>query len=253
MELDLNNPEVQEFLKQEAEKVRKQVDSEYSGLRQNRDEVLAEKKKIAEELNAVRSQIDGLDIAQVREMMERVSKDEHAKLVAEGKWEEVLSNRTEVMRRDYDTRLGGMEQELNKYRSEVENLVTEKKRYMVDTKIREVGTKYVYPEMMEFLQDKARNVFRLEEDGEVVARSSDGTLLLGRDGKSPMNIEEWTLMQQDKYPYIFRTSSGAGAQPNSGKGRGGVKFKEDLSSAASKAKFIGEFGQEAYLNLPNKK
>jgi hypothetical protein len=254
MDIDVNSPEVQAILAAEAEKIRAKLESEYSGLKTNRDTILAEKKQLAEEISSLKTQFEGLDIVQVRDMMERVNKDEHAKLVAEGKWEEVLTKRTEMMRRDYDTRLSGAEQELLKHKAEVENLISDKKKYMVETKIREVASKYIHPEMLKFLQEEARSVFRLEDDGEVVARSSEGTLLLGRDGKSPMSIDEWTLMQQDKYPYIFRQSSGAGTQQNSGKGgKGGVKFKEDLYTPAAKAKFIGDHGIESYLALANKK
>ena len=115
--IDLNLPEVQEVLKAEAEKIRQKFESEYGGLKKNKDEILEEKKRLAEELSTIKSQFEGLDIEQVREMMDRVAKDEHAKLVADGKWEEVMAKRTEVMRRDYDTKLGGLEQELGTYRS----------------------------------------------------------------------------------------------------------------------------------------
>lgn len=252
-EIDLNAPEVQQLLNAKIEEAKKALESEYGGLKTNRDAILAEKKALQEQYEGLKSQFEGLDVEKVREMMDRVQKDEHAALVAEGKWEEVLAKRTEVMRRDYDSKMGALETELKKHQSDLENLVTEKKRYMVDTKLRESASKYVYPEMMEFLQERARSVFRLEEDGSVVARSPEGTLLFGRDGKSPLTIEEWTLMQQDKYPYIFQPSSGAGTTQNSGKGKGGVRFKEDLNTSASKAKFIGDYGMEAYLNLPNKK
>lgn len=255
MELDLNAPEVQEAVKAaaqaEAEKIKAQLEAEYSGLKSNKDAILAEKKALAEELNSFKSQFEGMDINQVKTMLENVRKDQHAALIAEGKWDEVIAQKTEAMRRDYETKLGGLDQELKKYQSEAEKLVEEKKRYMVDMRLREAGSKYVYPEMMEFLQERAREVFRLEEDGQVVARTKDGTLLLGPDGKSPLNMESWVLMQKDKYPYIFQQSSGSGSS-NSVKGKGGVKYKEDLSNPAAKAKYIGEHGMDAYLNLPNK-
>lgn len=255
MELDLNAPEVQEAVKQaalaEAEKVKAQLEQEYAGLRKNKDEILAEKKALADEFGKFKSQFEGIDVEQVKTMLENVKKDKHAAMIAEGKFDEVLASQTEAMRRDYETRLQGLDGELKKYQEQTDSLVNEKKRYMVDMRLREAGSKYVYPEMMEFLQERARDVFRLEDDGQVVARTKDGTLLLGPDGKSPLSMESWVLMQKDKYPYIFQQSSGSGASQNS-KGKGGVKYKEDLSNPAAKAKYIGEHGMDSYLNLPNK-
>ncbi len=258
--IDVNAPEVQEVLKQEAAKLRAQLEVEYSGLKRNKDEILEEKKRLAEELNQIKSQFDGVDLEQIKKLQVAAEKDARLKLITTGDVNAIdsyladeLNKRTEMMRRDSETKLQAIQRQHEEAQKQIADLIEQRKQFTIDTKIREAAGKYVQPEMMDYVTRLGRETFTFEDDGSLVIRDSDGRLKLGRDGASAMSPEEWVLLMRDKMPYIFQPSVGAGTQQNSGKGKGSIKYKEDLSDAKSKAKYIGDHGMAAYLELPNRK
>lgn len=264
MEIDLNAPEVQEAVKAaaqaEAQRIKEQLESEYKGLKSNKDAILEEKKKLAEELNSIKSQFEGIDFEQVKKLQAAAEKDVRLKLITTGDVNAIdsyladeLNKRTEMMRRDSETRMQSVQKQYEEAQNRIASMEAERKTFMVDTKVREAASKYVQPEMMDYITRLGRETFSFEEDGNLVIRDNDGRLKLGRDGSSPMTPEEWVLMMKDKTPYIFQPSVGAGATSSNAKGRGSVKYKEDLADAKSKSKFIGDHGMNAYLELPSKK
>ena len=66
---------------------------------------------------------------------------------------------------------------------------------------------------------RARSVFKLV-NGAPRAFEADGqTVRYGRDGVTPMTLEEWVDLQVADAPHLFETSAGSGA---AGNGSGGV-------------------------------
>lgn len=257
--IDINAPEVQELLKQEVLKAKQELENEYKGLRQNKDEILAEKKRLAEELAGIKSQFEGIDLEQIKKLQSAAEKDARLKLITTGDVSQIdnyladeLSKRTDMMRRDSETKLAALQKQNEEAQKQISEMVEQRKQFTIDTKVREAAAKYVQPEMMDYVTRMGRETFTFEDDGSLVIRDSSGGLKLGRDGSSAMTPEEWLLTMKDKMPYIFQPSSGAGTQANSGKGKAGVKYREDLANPAAKAKFIGDHGMNAYLELPNK-
>jgi hypothetical protein len=57
---------------------------------------------------------------------------------------------------------------------------------------------------------QAFRVFRVE-DGKIVPKTSDGTIIYGTDGVTPMSIKEWLLKQRDDNEFLFKGSRGGGA------------------------------------------
>ncbi len=253
--IDLNAPEVQEVLKQQADKLRAQLEQEYSGLKKNKDEILEEKKRLAEELSVLKSQFEGVDFEQIKKIQAAAEKDTRLKLITSGDVNAIdeyladeLQKRTEMMRRDSETKLQSVQRQYEEARQQIDQLTTQSKQYVVDTQIRQAASKFVQPEMLDYITRLGREQFVLEDEN-VVIRDKDGRLKLGRDGTSPMSAEEWVLSMRDNMPYIFQPSVGGGASQNAAKGKGGVRYKSDLSTPAAKAKYIGEHGMDAYLSL----
>jgi len=253
MAVDMTAPEVQEAIAAEAAKIKAQLEDQYSGVVKNKDVILQEKKKLQEEYEQFKSQFDGVDAKAVKEMMERINKDENAKLIAEGKWDEVVNKRTDIMRKDFENKSNALTQENEVLKKELSRLAEEKNRYVVDGEVQKVAGKYINPEFQDYVLRLARETFKLDEDGNIGAFNSDGTTILGKDGKSSLTPEDWVLSMQQKMPSMFLTSSGAGAEGVKVKSKGGIRYKDDLANAAEKAKYIGEHGMDAYLDLPNKK
>ena len=71
---------------------------------------------------------------------------------------------------------------------------------------------------------RARSVFKLV-NGAPRAFEADGqTVRYGRDGVTPMTLEEWVDAQVSDAPHLFESNAGGGAAGNSRRGRGGGRI-----------------------------
>lgn len=96
---------------------------------------------------------------------------------------------------------------------------------------------------------RARDVFKVVDDELKPMKGDD--VIYGKDGVSPLSVDDWITDLATNAGHLFKPSSGGGAaNEGNGGGAGGVKTKADLATSADKAKYIGEHGQAAYLELP---
>ena len=63
---------------------------------------------------------------------------------------------------------------------------------------------------------RARGVFTLDNDGNPVAKDSEGKVILGADGVKPLAVKEWSHSLVEEAPYLFEGSSGGGANGSDG-------------------------------------
>jgi hypothetical protein len=248
MAVDMTAPEVQAAVAAETAKIQAQMEEKYKGLENNKAQILAEKKKLQEEYESVKSKFQGKDPEEIAKILDHYEKNAEAQMTED----ERIMKRTEIMRRDFANKETALLTELEAERKRVKSLAEDKKRFVVDSKVREAAMKLVEPEFIDYAMRLGRETFSLTDTDEIVALNSDGTTILGRDGRSVLSPEDWLVEMQGKVPSMFKTSSGSGAKGSDAKSKGGVRFKEDLRDSAAKAKYIGDHGMEAYLDLPAK-
>lgn len=202
-------------------------DEQTAGLRGNRDTILQEKRDADAALVEEKARWAGLDPESVRSLLAKFEDDEEAKLIKDGNFEEVIKMRTENMRT-------GLEAERDAARTRIEELegalsgkdeaITVLK---VDSQVRELGLAMDPPMDPLGLGDAiraAREIFRLDGENHPVALREDGsTPIIGKDGKTPLGIDEWlhTTFELGKTLW-WGHSSGGGA---TGGGEGGGKDK----------------------------
>ena len=79
---------------------------------------------------------------------------------------------------------------------------------------------------------RARGVFRLVE-GVPTAFEADGkTVRAGKDGVTPMTLEEWVDAQVSEAPHLFESTAGGGA---AGNGSGGAGNKGSVKNPFAQA------------------
>jgi len=61
-----------------------------------------------------------------------------------------------------------------------------------------------------YVLPNAFNTFRVEE-GKLVPKTQDGTVVYGQDGVNPMTIKEWLLKEREMNDFLFKGSKGGGA------------------------------------------
>lgn len=168
------------------------------------------------------------DHEHLKTIIQNVSKNEEARLAAEGKFDELLALRTEPMRKDYETRLSAA----HEARDQLEQKVKDFERRVFDLRIsNEVanaarGNADVNADAIPLIVDMAGKVWRVEEDGEYVPRRPNGARWIGRDGKTDITFSEWVSSLKDSFPSLFKSPTG----PNVRGGPAGKPSIEWLNS-----------------------
>lgn len=89
----------------------------------------------------------------------------------------------------------------------------------------------VNPAALPDILGRARGVFRVKEDGTLVAMQGDN-ILYGEDGETSMQPKEWLKKVLKESPYFGKSSTGGGATGDS-KGVAGTGLSEDAWSKLS--------------------
>lgn len=197
------------------------VEKATASLKSNRDEILNEKRKLKEQLESLSNTIDNLGgadaIKSLVEMRERLSKDEMGKLLAEGKHEEWFDRRTAAMKKDYEQRFNQVQSNLDSIAKERDRAVDMFSRTKIETEVRAAASKAgIVDSAVEDVLLRANNTFSYDSRGGVVIKDQDGVILIGKDGKTPKNVEEWIEEQRDRARHWFPPSKGAGAEGGMG-------------------------------------
>lgn len=186
-----------------------------SGLKAKNEELLG---KVKEAQNKS-AQYDGMDMPKLKEMMDRMDKDEDAKLFAEGKGNVVIDKYTRRMQDNFKSEIAqekertlGETKRADAYRSSV-----------LDNQIRAV-TSGLHKGAVEDALLHGRNMFTLDAKGNAVQLDSEGRAVIGKDGSTPFGPAEWIELQKELKPHWFpagTSGSGAGGGRESGAGGGG--------------------------------
>jgi hypothetical protein len=178
-----------------------------------RDNNIALKKQIEEHT----ARYDGIDPDEFRRLAEEKRKLE---LQAQGhKPEEIdklVTERLKVIKADLDKQLLAKSNEL-------ETANTRLTTIQIDQGVITVATKRgLRPTALPDITSRARTVFKLV-NGAPQAFEPDGkTVRYGRDGISPMTLEEWVDAQVSEAPHLFESNAGGGAASTGAGGAAGV-------------------------------
>ncbi len=204
-----------------------QVDQLIGGLKNKNTELLGklkEQKTAVNEASERLKQFDGIDPDVVHTIIKRFSDDEEAKLIAEGKIDEVLSKRTEMMKSSHDKELQKLHAELEKAQAVAAKFTD---RVLADS-IRAAGSDIgIHKAAYEDAIYRAKGAFEINEDGEVIAKEG----MLDSQGK-PLTPKAWFEDMKEQAPHWFPAPQGGGmgnnATGNASKGNlGGTKAERE--------------------------
>lgn len=202
----LNNPEVQKLLQEK-------IEQEVQGLKKKNSDLIAHEKKLKEQM----AQFEGVDIEKVKHLQKQMEQSEEMRLLAEGKTEEVVARRVELLKKDYEAQLNARESKIKEYENTLSSREEALRQLRVDGAIREAYVSLDYePAALDDVIRKARDVFIMGEDGKVIPRDEHGNLIFGKDGKSNITASEWLQNLAEKKPYLRKPSKGSGANNQRG-------------------------------------
>ena len=166
------------------------------------------------------------------------------KLKASNDIEAEVENRVKAMREGYESQIAELTTK-NKAANEAvaegqrkyNNTVVD--RYITDAVLNpESG---VNPAALPDILARARGIFKVAEEGKVVAMKSDNVVLYGADGATPMTGEEWVAALKKDAPHFFKSNTGGGAGGSDKKYPNGMS-KEDFEKlpASQRLRYANE-------------
>jgi hypothetical protein len=170
-------------------------------------------RKQLEELN---TRFDGIDPVEVKKLAEEKRKLE---LLAQGhkpeELDRLVGERIKGLKADWD-------KQLSTVTTERDSLTSRLTAIQIDQGVLTVATKRgLRPTAIPDITARARVVFKLV-NGAPRAFENDGTTLrYGKDGVSPMTLEEWVDAQVADAPHLFESNAGGGAASTGAGGAAG--------------------------------
>lgn len=181
-----------------------QVNAAVGGLKAKNAELLGKVKESSDNLK----RYEGIDPDAVRNILQRFSDDEEAKLIASGKIDEVLNKRTERMK-------AGFEKETAKERQAreaAEQRAEKFTRRVLENSIRaEAAAAGLHQHAIDDALFRAGTTFQLDDEGNPVAVEG----AYGKDG-NPLTLKEWFADMKDKAPHWWPASASGGGAPVGG-------------------------------------
>jgi hypothetical protein len=159
--------------------------------------------------------IDPEKYEKVLHQLEEVEKLEDAELIKAGKIDEVVSKRTVAMVNDHKNQLGAKDGIIQKMSDERNQLRTRLGSLVIDTSVQSAVNKIglVRPGAIADVLSRARGVFSIDEQGNMVPRDTKGEIRFGKDS-NPLTVEEWSASLLTEAPHLFEGGNGGGASGN---------------------------------------
>lgn len=216
--------------------IQKLIDTQVTGLKQKNTELLGSLREVKENLK----KFDGIEPDAVREILKRFSDDEEANLIKAGKIDEVLSKRTERMTAEHKKQLDALSGEVTKSAQAKAKLADRALKAEIISAANKAGA---LPEAMDDIVLRAKGLFTVNDDGDVVAMNGD-EVVMGKDGKTPLSPLEWAEALRESAGHLWPKGTGTGALGANGGGKGGDTSNKKTAdmSPAEKSAFIGKHG-----------
>ena len=180
------------------------------------DEMRTNNIDLRKQVEEFTKRFEGIDPEQVRQLAEEKRKLE---LQAQGhKPEEndkLVTERLKTLKADWDKQFAAVT-------GERDTLTTRLTAIQIDQGVITAATKRgLRPTAIPDITSRARTVFKLV-NGVPQAFEADGkSVRYGRDGITPMTLEEWVDAQVADAPHLFESNAGGGAAGNGAGGAGG--------------------------------
>lgn len=156
------------------------------------------------ELQRQLEKFKNVDPAKYNELLEIDRKIKEKELLDAGKVDELVNLRIKTMREAFEAEKNQLTNDLSVANSKLEQLLIDN---VIKTSAIKLG---VIPEAVDDVVLRAKGVFRIE-NGLPIPKGSDGKVVYGKDGTSPMSVDEWLTGLKTSAKHLFQGSYGSGA------------------------------------------
>ncbi len=217
----------------------KDFKSKLSEFRNNNIELkkkLSDSEQMQQKIAEMQEQLknyDGIDAEKAREALEKLQNIEDQKLIDAGKLDELLHQRTERMRGDFQGQIEALTKSLEEANNSAKNYRQRLEEVVIDNSLQQAVSQVatVRKGAMQDILARGRGVWALDDNGSPVPIDSEGNTMYGKDGEKPISMSEWAQALVQEAPYLFEGNVGGGAGGGSGgnEGAGQVSAKDQDS------------------------
>ena len=177
------------------------------------DELRTHNIELRKQIEERDARFNGIDPDQVRQLAAEKERLEEEQRLKDGKFQEVLADKLKAQKVDADKLLSSVTGERDAYFAQLTAI-------QIDQGVLTAATKRgLRPTALPDITARARQTFKLV-NGVPQAFEADGkTVRYGKDGITPMTLEEWMDTQVSDAPHLFEANAGGGAASN---GAGGA-------------------------------
>lgn len=201
-EIDRNDPKIKAI-------VDEAVKTATSGLTAKRDELLNKMSGLKDQLKS----FEGIDPDKVRTLMAKLENDEERDLIGQGQFETVFERRTEKMQKAHLKALEEKDSAIGQANERISRLTDSAIASAIKGAAAEAGA---LPKALSDFVSRAKGVFTLNDDLQVVAVDADGNVLYDADGKTPLSPIAWAKSLREEAPHLFSVPNGGGSQGGQG-------------------------------------
>ncbi|POA83675.1 hypothetical protein C1882_18170 [Pseudomonas sp. FW305-E2] len=204
-------PEFQETLRAELAKA---VAAETGGLRSKNAEILAEKKKVQDQLNAILAQAED-------------EADQAALKSGKLDFQALLDKRVNAANATWQERLQAEQAEKEELRKAVESEKGRLKQFQIKQLIGNEALKneFFQPSAIDDLINLAGGSWELTDNGELVSRDQHGNVAMGKAGRA-LTPKEWIEGLTQTKQHYFKSMPGSGGKQGTG-GTGVTMSREE--------------------------
>lgn len=165
---------------------------------------------------------EGIDPVATKAMLARAATDVEAKLIAEGKLDEVVAMRLDKMRGEFEKQTSAATEKATKYSQKV-----------LDNHILAAAAKVgLHKHAIDDALLRGRSLFTLTDDGDAVKLGADGKPIYGKDGKSLYSASDWLEESKEFAPH-WHPHGGNGGGANGANGGGGGEKNSNIAAIKS--------------------
>ncbi len=207
-------------------------DEDTAGLRAKRDELLDAQRRLKDDIK----RYEGIDPERARKLETMLAENEEAKLIADGKIDDVVSKRLSREQATWQSQIEAKDGENQQLKKQIEALQGVTIQSGIAAAAQKSG---LAPTAIEDAQLVAKHSGWTVEDGTPVLRDKDGEVVRGKSG--PINFDEWLESQREARPHWFPTPKGSGARGNRGGGPAGENpWKKDSRNLTRQGQILRE-------------
>ena len=184
------------------------LDAEGATDKAKADEFRTNNVALKKQLEELAARFNGIDPEEVKKLAAEKQRLEEERQLKAGEVDKVVEGRVKALKADWD-------KQLSTVTTERDTLNTRLTAIQIDQGVITSATKRgLRPTAIPDITARARTVFKLV-NGAPRAFEADGqTVRYGRDGVTPMTLEEWVDAQVADAPHLFESNAGGGAAGN---------------------------------------